>query len=265
MGKSIGLGDLYVILVEPSTTQLHIISDYLKYFGLTNVERMCSGAEALAAMAANSPDLVISTMYLPDMTGADLVTRMRADEGLRNISFILISSETSLRYLDPIRQAGVVAILPKPFVKDQLKRALHATLDFLEPDSIELQGRDIEELVVLIVDDSMTARHYTKRTLNALGIEHITEADNGVSAVELINGHYFDLIVTDYNMPAMDGGELVTFIRNNSQQSAVPILMVTSENDMSQLAAIEQSGVSAICDKPFEINTFRNLISNILA
>ena len=74
----------------------------------------------------------------------------------------------------------------------------------------------------------------------------------------------FDLIVTDYNMPEVNGQELAQYIRNESHQSHVPILMVSSEANDTHLANIAQSGVNAMCDKPFEPNTVKKLIYQLL-
>ncbi len=73
-----------------------------------------------------------------------------------------------------------------------------------------------------------------------------------------------DLVVTDYNMPEMDGRGLVDYIRTKSWQNSVPILMVTSESDEGRLAAIEEAGVSGICDKPFEPDIVKALLTKIL-
>ena len=66
-------------------------------------------------------------------------------------------------------------------------------------------------------------------------------------------------------MPEMDGKALVQHIRTLSMQPSVPILMVSSERDEGRLAAVEQAGVSAICDKPFEVNLIRRLLKNLFA
>ena len=209
-------------------------------------------------------DLVISAMHLPDMTGTELVQNMRMDEATREIPFMLISSETHFRYLEPIRQAGVIAILPKPYEVEQLKRALFSTVYYLDPESLDTQEIESENLEVLVVDDSFTARKHISRVLSNMGIEKITLAENGIEAVEIIKQNFFDLIVTDYNMPEMDGKQLVEHIRKNSTQSTIPILMVSSESDDNRLAAVQQAGVSAICDKPFESNTVRELLLKML-
>lgn len=256
--------DLSVILVEPSQTQRQIILQQLGGLGIRFIETYANGAEALRALPVSRPDLVISSLYLPDMTGTDLVYHMRDDEELLQSAFMLISSETSLSYLDPIRQAGAIAILPKPFNKEDLQVALRATLDYVETPALALHHIDTELLRILIVDDSKMSRNQIRRILEAMGIENITEAGNGAEGVQLINQHYFDLVISDYNMPEMNGQELVDFIRQESGQPGLPVLMVTSESNENRLAAVQKSGVSAICDKPFTPETIQNLLQQIL-
>ena len=264
MAEKIAFRDLAVMVVEPSQTQFHVIRDYLADLNVTDVTQICDAGSAIDKMKKQRPDLVISAMHLPDMTGADLINTMRHSPELDDIVFMLISSETDYRFLEPVRQAGAVAILPKPFDPKHLARALSATIDFIDPQALSLSNRDIEDLKVLIVDDSIVARRYIRQVLENMGIEYFVEAENGQQAKQCITEQYFDLVVTDYNMPEMDGRELVQFIRNDTGQASIPILMVTSESDVRQLAAIEQAGVSAMCDKPFDGRTVRELIQRIV-
>lgn len=257
--------DLLVMLIEPSITQQQIIKRQLTELGVDRVITANQGQAALSAMHGDHPDLVISALYLPDMTGTDVVHEMRDKTDLQDIAFMLVSSETRFRYLDPIRQAGAVAILPKPFDLKELKIAMKSTLDFIDPESLELDQFVPEELEILVVDDSPLARKHIMRVLSSLGIEKMTSASDGVEAVELINQQYFDIVVTDYNMPNMDGQELTDYIRTRSNQSSIPVLMVTSEDNENRLAAVQQAGVSAICDKPFETATVRDLIQKVLS
>jgi two-component system chemotaxis response regulator CheY len=259
------LSDLYVLLVEPSAMQAKIILKELTAAGIEHINVLADGQSTLDSMASHHPDLVISAMYLPDITASELVQQMRNNNELQHIAFMLISSETGFDAIDPVRQAGVTAILPKPFASSQLKRGLYNTLDMLNPSSVELNDYNAEDLRVLIVDDSRMARNHIKRVLNGLGIDNITEADDGATAVPLLDQSFFDFVVTDYNMPQMDGKALLEHIRNNSNQRSIPVLMVTSEGNMGNLAAVEQSGVSGICDKPFEADTVRNMIKMMMA
>jgi two-component system chemotaxis response regulator CheY len=256
---------LRVLLVETSVLQAKIVTAALGTLGIKLVTTVDGGQSALASMAFEAPDLVISALYLPDMTGIDLVTRMREDPSQAQIAFILLSSETRPQVLEPVRQCGICSILPKPFAVQQLKRALEATLDFLQPEQTNGFNFHPEELRVLLVDDSPSARKFIRRVLSNLGVQKFLEAENGHQAAQILNETMVDLVVTDYNMPEMDGHELVDHIRQRSWQQSVPVLMVTSEQDNGRLAAVQEAGVSGICDKPFEPSVVRRLLQQIFS
>lgn len=264
MEHTISLSDLMVVLVEPSVTQHKIIKGFFAELGVNDVTCLESGRAALESVHRVKPDLLISAMYLPDMTGKDLVEAIRNDADLSELGFILVSSETHFRYLNPVRQAGAIAILPKPFELSDLKRVMNATLDYIDPVQLEDLDIDMNSIKVLLVDDSVMSRNYIRRVLVNMGIEDIVQADDGESAVLQLNDHQFDLVVTDYNMPGMDGLDLVEYIRSQSEQSSVPILMITSEQDGHRLSVVQQAGVSALCDKPFDVGNIRKLVVKLL-
>lgn len=260
--SQIDISELSILLVEPSSTQLKIILRLLEQEGVTSVEGASSGTEALQSIENYPPDLVISSLYLPDMTATELVTSIKEKEQCESIPFMLISSETNFATLDPIRQAGVIAILPKPFKTEDLRRALKATVEFIDPEEVNLEHYDIESVRVLIVDDSSMARKHISRVLNNMGITQITSANNGKEGAEIFsaNEDAFDIIVTDYNMPKMDGQELIEYIRKDLGNTFIPILMVTSEENETRLNNAQQAGVSAICDKPFDPATVKEML-----
>ena len=264
VAMSSDLFHLDVLLVEPSPTQLKIIRERASAVGIKQIREAEGVQAALDAMRQKAPDVVISALYLPDGDGTDLVRAMRDTSELQRIAFVLVSSETRPQALDPVRQSGVCGILPKPFSAPQLQRVLAATLDYLSDEAASEEDIDYESLRVLLVDDSTNARRFMRRVLESMGLQQIVEASNGSEAVMLLDQTLFDLVVTDYNMPEMDGRALVEYVRQQSWQASVPILMVTSESDMGRLAAVEQAGVSGICDKPFEPATVRNLLRGAL-
>lgn len=256
--------DLQVFLAEPSSTQQNIIKQYLLEFGIGDVFSFVTGNNLLDELTVSQPDLIISSMYLTDMTGVELLHAIRANENSYDMAYLLISSETNFRYLEPIRQAGAIAILPKPFDLKELDTALSSTLDYLNPKKLTLNHLDAEDIQALIVDDSPLSIKYITRILLDLGIELITTANDGLHASELLQQNYYDLVITDLNMPVMDGIELTTRIRSHPRQKNTPILMVTSEQSQNRLAAIEKAGVSAIVDKPFQPAAIRNMIVNLV-
>ncbi|PCJ48128.1 MAG: two-component system response regulator [Gammaproteobacteria bacterium] len=260
------ISDLYILLIEPSTTQRKFIIQHLEEAGIGSITGVVSGEEALESMANDLPDLVVSTMYFSDMTGIELVTKMREDPTTEAIPFMLISSESSFRMLEPIRQAGVIAMLPKPFTNEDLNRALLATVAYIEPGELDLELYEVENLNVLVVDDSNLARKYICNVITEMGIlrDNIVLAEDGKDALSKFSEQEFDLVITDLNMPIMDGNELIEHIRNESAHPYVPIMMVTSESDNARLEHVQQAGVSAICDKPFEPAHVKQLLASIM-
>lgn len=263
---SINIADLSILLIEPSTTQLKVVMQHLRDEGIALIEGVANAAAALESLQNHQPDLIISSLYLPDMMATELVEHLREDATLNHIPFMLISSESSFAVLDTIRQAGVVAILPKPFARADLKNALRATIEFIDPQEISLEHYDIENVRVLVVDDSPLARKHISRVLNNMGIVKISQAQDGQEGVAIFarDQNAFDLIVTDYNMPVMDGQELIKTIRQDLGNSIVPILMVTSEENETRLSNVHKAGVSAICDKPFDPQTVKEMLFRVL-
>jgi two-component system chemotaxis response regulator CheY len=256
--------DLSILLIEPSDVQRKIIIKQLAEEGSTQVSTADSIASALVQLKQHKADLVISSLYFEQGTSLELLAKLKNDADLADVPFVLISSETKKAQLEQFKQSGVVAILPKPFNSVQLGKALNAAIDLLSPAELELSLFDVHDVRVLVVDDSRLARNHIKRVLQNLGIQHLTEAEDGQQAIELLRNNMFDLVVTDFNMPEVNGQELTQYIREHSQQSHIPVLMVTSEANESHLANIAQSGVNALCDKPFEPETVRALLSRIM-
>ncbi|MCF2946707.1 response regulator [Paraglaciecola aquimarina] len=261
----IALSEVSIILVEPSDTQRKIITKQLAAADVLKVEGTGSVKQAINLISKHGADLVVSAMYFEDGTGLDIIKNIKNDEKHAGMPFMLISSENRTEKLEEFKQAGVAAILPKPFSPDSLAKALNTSLDLINTDELELDLFDIQDVRVLLVDDSKLARNHIHRVLNGLGLEKIFEAENGAEALTLLKDNTFDLVVTDYNMPEMDGRELSEFIRFNPETSHIPIIMVTSESTSSlHMANIHQTGVNALCDKPFEVEEVRKILASLL-
>jgi len=255
--------DVDALIIEPSVVQAKILARELEELGVLSIRTSDSGEQALQAMHDQRPTVVISSMHLPDMSGTDLVQTMRETEEFETIAFVLISSESRPQYLEGIRQAGVCGILPKGFKLNQLEVALKAAQS-LQADPLDEKEFDGENFRVLLVDDMASARKFMRHVLETLGFSDIVEAEDGLEAIEQLDNQMVDLIVTDYNMPKMNGVDLTEHVRQKSWQSSVPILMVTSEKDNARLSAVEELGVSGICDKPFNPAHISNILHGIL-
>ncbi len=261
MDEQLLVSDLDVVIVEPSHTMQRMFARRLRSAGVRSIRSVGTIAAALSELHREPPHVAVGAFHFDDGTGADLVEAMREHERTSGIPFVCVTSEEDTQQLERLRQAGLVAMLRKPIDAATLSTALHSTIAEL----VHEEGAfDFEELSVLVVDDSRFARKRIGTVLAKLGVSDLTFANDGVEGMQVLRTRAFDLVVTDYNMPRMDGDELVKFVRHESGQRDVPILMVTSESDTARLAAVHRHGVSAVCDKPFRTDEVRSLISTIL-
>jgi two-component system chemotaxis response regulator CheY len=102
---------------------------------------------------------------------------------------------------------------------------------------------------VLLVDDSGTMRTIQHRCLNKLGIQDVVEAEDGRQALEFFQQTSFDIVLTDWNMPNMDGLTLLKEIRARDRE--IPVVMITTEAERVRVMLAIQAGVSDYLIKPF--------------
>jgi two-component system chemotaxis response regulator CheY len=115
---------------------------------------------------------------------------------------------------------------------------------------------------ILIVDDSITMRRIIANSLKAAGYEDFVEAGNGMEALERVEG--IDLILTDWNMPGMDGLSFVKQIRQNAQTAKIPIIMVTAEGTKDSVLEALKAGVNDYIVKPFTKTIIIEKLSGVL-
>ena len=103
--------------------------------------------------------------------------------------------------------------------------------------------------VVLVVDDSATVRKFVAASLNMKGFRVVTAAD-GVEALELMPAEKFDLIITDLNMPDMDGFEFIRTLRETLEYCDIPIIVLSSMTDLKNKDYAIELGAIAFLEKP---------------
>jgi serine/threonine-protein kinase len=251
-----------VLLVEPSRTQSAIIRKYLQEQGVQHVAAVTSGQEALVALRNERPEAVVSALHLSDMTGVQLGQRIHGESKPPSPGFLLISSEAESSEVGTLSKCGKALHLQKPFTSQKLIEAVRLVAGV---QSAPAATKPRSALRVLIVDDSAPARRHVRTVLTGLGLSQFVEAADGAQAVTAVVGGAFDLIVTDYNMPYMDGLGLIGYLRQNPSTAAIPIVMVTTEEDPRKLEAVRNAGVSAVCDKSFPPEAVRQIIDQLVS
>jgi len=119
---------------------------------------------------------------------------------------------------------------------------------------------------ILIVDDSLPMRSVIKRTLKAAGYasSEFLEAANGEEALDLMKNSWVDLVITDHNMPVMNGLEFIKNIKKDPLSKDIPVVMVSTEDNDSKIRDFIDCGAAGYITKPFTAETIRDLIVTIL-
>ena len=121
-----------------------------------------------------------------------------------------------------------------------------------------------KNLRFLVVDDFSTMRRIVKNLLNDLGYANVQEADDGNTALPMLQTGGFDFLVTDWNMPGMPGLDLLKAVRADPKLAKMPVLMLTAEAKREQIIEAAQAGVNGYVIKPFTAITLKEKIEKIL-
>jgi two-component system chemotaxis response regulator CheY len=122
-----------------------------------------------------------------------------------------------------------------------------------------------KDMNILIVDDFSTMRRIINNLLRDLGFNNTSEADDGETALPLLKEGHFDFLITDWNMPGMDGLTLLKHIRGSVDLHDLPVLMVTAEAKRDQIVMAAEAGVNGYIVKPFTAVTLKEKIEKIFA
>ncbi|MBE7939200.1 MULTISPECIES: chemotaxis response regulator CheY [Ramlibacter] len=120
------------------------------------------------------------------------------------------------------------------------------------------------DLKFLIVDDFSTMRRIVRNLLKEAGHANADEAEDGVAALQKLRGGDFDFVVSDINMPNMNGFELLSQIRADPQLKSLPVLMITAEARKEDIVLAAQNGASGYIVKPFTKATLEEKVTKIL-
>ncbi|PSW19689.1 chemotaxis protein CheY [Photobacterium sanctipauli] len=120
-----------------------------------------------------------------------------------------------------------------------------------------------KNMKILIVDDFSTMRRIVKNLLRDLGFNNTQEADDGLTALPMLKKGGFDFVVTDWNMPGMQGIDLLKHIRADADLKHLPVLMITAEAKREQIIEAAQAGVNGYIVKPFTAATLKEKLDKI--
>jgi two-component system chemotaxis response regulator CheY len=120
------------------------------------------------------------------------------------------------------------------------------------------------EKQVVVVEDFNTSRQIIRNTLESLGLI-VFEAADGRDALRFFDGRKIDMVVSDYNMPNMNGAELVTYIRGMDEYKYIPIFMLSTDTSIEKQNRAKEAKITCWIKKPFDVTEFKKLVQKALS
>jgi two-component system chemotaxis response regulator CheY len=123
---------------------------------------------------------------------------------------------------------------------------------------------DLTQMKFLVVDDFSTMRRIVRGLLKEMGMSHADEAEDGAIALHMLKNNKYDFVVSDINMPNMNGFELLKAIKADPDLKSLPVLMVTAEARKEDIVLAVQSGAAGYIVKPFTKATLEDKVIKIM-
>jgi adenylate cyclase len=213
------------------------------------------GSEGLRLARERQPDLVITDVEMPGMDGFALCKALKTDPATAHIPVLICSSLGEATDLERGFDAGADDYLVKPVLPEEITTRVRALFVGTMPASREK---------ILVVDDSPAQRHYVADCLARQGFEIIT-ADNGKAGLDKAHAVHPHLIISDYEMPEMNGFEMVHALRRDPELRNVPVIMLTARDSRRDMAQMRAAGASAYLVKPFAQDKCVAMVERTLA
>jgi len=122
-----------------------------------------------------------------------------------------------------------------------------------------------KNIKILIVDDFYTLRLSLRNILTQLGFESVDDAADGKEAVEKLKENNYDLVISDVDMPNMNGFELLDYIKADERLKNIPVMFITAEAEKEKIIRSIQAGLDAYITKPFTITTLQQKLDKIFS
>lgn len=242
-------------MIDDSRLARHILRRVLIKNGYKVIDA-CGGNEGIKLACDKIPDLVLCDIEMPSMDGYDVCRSLKSCNFTADIPFIFLSCKSAGLDIDKAFDVGANDFLSKPVNDNELLSRIKLTL-------AQRQNKKTREKI-LVVDDSVLVRNLIKQGLAQQGFEVITGLD-GKNGLELAQLHHPDLIVTDFDMPVMNGREMTRALKKRHDLSHIPVMMLTASDSDIDRAKGEHAGVSTFLSKPFTPDKLVVIVEKLIA
>ena len=252
----------HFLVVDDDANSLATMVEYLQQLGFAKITSAKDGAEAARKLEMDPTiNFIISDWEMPLMNGLSLLQRVRSLPDRAGIPFLIATSPVSQEQEKVVLAAEnmVNAYVIKPFRMQTFKDKIDRLME------LAASGRD---KIVLVVDDDDDARAMVVEYLKQLGFVNVTQHKDGKAGLEWLgnNAAKVGMIISDWEMPQMNGIELLKACKSDKVLSEIPFLMITSQSSMERMKVMQaaRANVDDYLLKPFTGQDLKKRVNIVL-
>lgn len=245
---------LRILIVDDSSSTRKGLKELLEPLKAQITEAK-NGYEGLNIALDGNIDLVLTDIDMPQMTGIELCQALKHHPSTRGIPVIIVSAFDSNHDIDQGFQAGAAAYLSKRDARTYLFETIEKVLS---------KSTFTRKQLILVVEDSRVVRRLVEDGLAQTGFQVIT-AKHGREALDLLDSKHPDLILSDLDMPEMDGFQLCEALHADSTLAKIPFVVMSTMSGRGQMKRIIQEGAAGYIVKPFNIDELVILLERLLS
>ncbi|MDA8124952.1 MAG: response regulator [Deltaproteobacteria bacterium] len=230
----------HILVVDDSAIVRKALTRQLEQFG-ARVSEASDGQQGVEAAQASHFDLIISDVEMPRLNGFGLCEQLKGLPETRGVPVVMLSSLDTDRDVERGFKAGAAAYVPKSDAQTHLIETIERVL---EKSAFHHDRR------VLVVDDSRTVRKLVRKALEESGFQ-VATAENGREALSRIAEQRPDLIISDLDMPELNGVELCRRLRADPELALIPFVIMSANGDRSMMRRLLYMGAAGYLVKPF--------------
>jgi len=243
-----------ILVVDDSPMTRTLLAKQLEQLG-HRVTQAQDGQEGLEIALSQPFDLIISDVDMPRMDGFGFCKAIKDNPATRGVPVIMLSSLDSDQHIDKGFQSGAAAYISKAEAKQELNSTIERVLE---------QFKSHRKHLILVIDDSPTIRTLVQKGLEAAGFQ-ASVAKDGKEALAMIEKKRPDLILSDINMPVMDGIELCKTVHANADLAGIPFVTMSANSDRAIMRRMLEWGASSYLVKPFNLEQLIITIEKLLS
>lgn len=249
------LRELRILIVDDSAVVRSVLSTELLKTGVEVVQAE-NGRQAMDLALCTEFDLIITDVEMPVMDGIELTRKLKLNPRTQQIPIVILSSLDREEDIRRGYRAGATTYISK----GQAKNSLIETIENVLQKATFQRGR-----LILVVDDSNTIRTLVEKGLKEVGFE-VVKAENGRAALDLLEHERRpDLILSDIDMPVMNGEEFCRDVHANPVLASIPFVVMSANNDRPIMRRMLQLGADSYLVKPFNIDQLVITVEKLLS